>query len=45
MIVSGHLDHAIQIPFKPGAKKKNFPPFHASPAIPEVIDKQMDKLI
>ena len=28
----GHLDHAIHIPLKPGAKKISLPPFHASPA-------------
>ena len=41
----GHLDHAIHIPLKPGAKEISLPPFHASPANREVIDKQMDKLI
>ena len=39
----GHLDHAIHIPLKPGAKEISLPPFHASPANREVIDKQMDK--
>ena len=35
-----HLDHAIYIPLKPGAKEISFPPFHfhASPANQEVID-------
>ena len=41
----GHLDHAIYIPLKPGAKEISLPPFHASPANREVIDKQMDKWI
>ena len=41
----GHLDHAIHIPLKPGAKEFFLPPFHASPANREVIDKQMDKWI
>ena len=26
----GHLDHAIHIPLKPGAKEISLPPFHAS---------------
>ena len=39
----GHLDHAIHIPLKPGAKEISLPPFHASPANREVIDKQIDK--
>ena len=41
----GHLDHTIYIPLKPGAKEISLPPFHASPANQEVIDKQMDKWI
>ena len=41
----GHLDHAIHIPLKPGAKEISLPPFHASPTNREVIDKQMDKWI
>ena len=41
----GHLDHAIHIPLEPGAKEISLPPFHASPANREVIDKQMDKWI
>ena len=40
-----HIDHAIHIPLKPGAKEISLPPFHASPAIREVINKQMDKWI
>ena len=41
----GHLDHAIHIRLKPRAKEISLPPFHASPANREVIDKQMDKWI
>ena len=41
----GHLDHAIHIPLKPGVKEISLPPFHASPANREVINKQMDKWI
>jgi hypothetical protein len=41
----GHLDQAIQIPLKAGAKEISLPPFHASPENREVIDKQMDKWI
>ena len=41
----GHLDHAIHIPLKPGAKEISFPPFHTSPTNREVINKQMDKWI
>ena len=41
----GHLDHAIHIPLKPRVKEISLPPFHASPANQEVIDKQMDKWI
>ena len=42
----GHLlEHAIHIPLKPGVKEISLPPFHASPANREVIDKQMDKWI
>ena len=41
----GHLDHAIHIPLKPGAKEISLPPFHASPTNWEVINKQMDKWI
>ena len=41
----GHLDHAIHIPLKPEAKEISLPPFHASPANREVINKQMDKWI
>ena len=41
----GHLDHAIYIPLKPGVKENFLPPFHASPANREVINKQMDKWI
>ena len=41
----GHLDHAIHIPLKPGAKEISFPPFHAPLANREVINKQMDKWI
>jgi len=41
----GHLDQAIQIPLKAEAKEISLPPFHASPANREVINKQMDKWI
>jgi hypothetical protein len=41
----GHLDHAIHIPLKPGAKEISLLPFHASPTNREVINKQMDKWI
>jgi hypothetical protein len=41
----GHLDVKVQIPLKPEAKEVSLPPFHASPANREVIDKQMDKWI
>ena len=41
----GHLDQAIHIPLKPGVKEISLPPFHASPANREVIDKKMDKWI
>jgi hypothetical protein len=41
----GHLDVKVQIPLKPEAKEVFLPPFHASPANREVIDKQMDKWI
>ena len=41
----GHLGHAIHIPLKPRAKEISLPPFHASPANQEVINKQMDKWI
>ena len=39
----GHLDHTIHIPLKPGVKEISLPPFHASPANREVINKQMNK--
>jgi len=39
----GHLDVKVQIPLKPEAKGVSLPPFHASPANQEVIDKQMDE--
>jgi len=41
----GHLDVKVRIPLKPEAKEVSLPPFHASPANREVIDKQMDKWI
>ena len=41
----GHLDHAIHIPLKPRAEEISLPPFHASPANREVINKQIDKWI
>jgi len=41
----GHLDVKVRIPLKPEAKEVSLPPFHASPANQEVIDKQMDKWI
>ena len=41
----GHLDHTIHITLIPGAKEISLPPFHASPANQEVIDKQIDKWI
>ena len=40
-----HLDHAIHIPSKSGAKEISLPPFHAFPPNREVIDKQRDKWI
>ena len=41
----GHLDHAIQIPLKPGAKEISLLPFHDSPTNQDVIDKKIDKWI
>ena len=41
----GHLVHTIHIPLKPRAKEISLPPFHASHANQEVINKQMDKWI
>jgi hypothetical protein len=40
-----HLELAVQVPLKPEAKEISLPPFHASPANKEIIDKQMDKWI
>jgi len=41
----GHLDVKVQIPLKPEVKEVSLPPFHASPANQEVIEKQMDKWV
>ena len=39
----GHLDHTIHFPLKHRVKEISLPPFQASPANEEVIDKDMDK--
>lgn len=38
----GHYDEEVEIPLLPGTKPISVPPYQASPANKEVIDKQMD---
>ena len=38
----GHYDAKVEVPLKPDAKPVSLPPFPASPANREVMDKQMD---
>jgi hypothetical protein len=40
-----HLNQAIQVPLKAEVKEISLPPFYASPANQEIIDKQMNKWI
>ena len=41
----GHYEEEVSIPLLPDTKPISIPPFHASPANREVIDKQMDAWI
>jgi hypothetical protein len=38
----GHLKSKVHIELKPGTKPISMPPYHASPAKREIIDKQID---
>lgn len=41
----GHYEEEVSIPLQPNTKPISIPPFQASPANREVIDKQMDSWI